>query len=365
MFWKNAKLSRLQSWSLVNKLTLSYSIATISILLAVFLYLYPPFYELINSTYADYQTHFQAAKQIKKVCFDRLLVTVLLSAAGSLFLGHFIAKNALGRIRDLTKKMENISAHSLKERINPEDWPKELKMLGVNFNNMLDRIQYSFEQLSQFSADIAHELRNPIHMLRGSTEVMLSHPKSIEEYQSLLCSHMEEYEYLTRLIENLLFLARSDHKKISLIKQNFNAKDEILKITEFYQAALEEKEISVSYEGAGFVLADKVLFRRVISNLLSNAIRYTDKQGKVHICMKKQDGFFQISVSDTGIGLEQEHLAKIFDRFYRADSSRARHSGGVGLGLAIVKSVIDLHQGHVLMKSEKHCGTTVYLNFPY
>lgn len=370
MSLKLANLMRPKTWSLVTKLMALYSISTLGILLSVFLFLYPTLtgvLDNISEKYSTYQSQLMGSsfkQEVKKVCVDKVIITLLFSTLGTIVLGNIVARNGLRRIRDLTEAMEKITANSLQQRLDPNDWPKELKYLGNNFNAMLNRIENSFTQLSQFSADIAHELRNPINSLRGMTEVILYSEKSPEAYQQLLESHLEEYSYLSKVIENLLFLARSDHGELTLDKEKLNTRAEINKILEYYQSVIDEKNLNLQFIGNAQINADPLLFKRVISNLLSNAVRYTPNNGDIEIHINSQDTFIEIAIHNSGEGIEAKHLPKIFDRFYCADSARSSQSGGSGLGLAIVKSIMNLHNGSIEIESIKNQNTVVNLTFP-
>lgn len=346
MFWKNANL---RSLSLVTKLMILYTLSTIGILLAITIFLYPTFIHVaqyINGNLGNY---------LINICYKKIVIALLLSSLGAILIGYFIAKKSLSKVHEFSDKMEIISASSLHERMNLNDWPKELKSLGIKFNHMLDRLELSFTKLSQFSSNIAHELRTPIHNLRNITELALSKQRTQDEYIRLLESSTEEYEQLTKLIENLFFLAHADHGQIQLKKSSFNVRYEIEKLCDYFSALANEKNIQISYDGEDIITVDPTLFRRVLSNILSNALKYTPGFGKINIEIKPN----QISIHDSGIGISEEHLPHIFDRFYRADPSRT--SPGLGLGLAIVKSIMDLHQGTIQIKSQENIGTSVFL----
>ena len=188
---------------------------------------------------------------------------------------------------------------------------------------MLDRLEDSFNRLSQFSADLAHELRTPINNLRGEAGVALSQARTPEEYRRTLESSLEEYARLSRLIDNLLFLARADGPMISIARTPCDAQKAIEVVREFYEALAEDRGVEVVCGGEAILEADPVLFRQTISNLLSNALSYTPRGGKVSISVQRQDDrTVEVSVNDTGCGIPAEHLPKIFDRFYRVDPAR-------------------------------------------
>ncbi len=372
MFWKNVNFFKPSTWSLVNKLMILYSLSTFSVLLAAFLYLYPSFMQVLHGAIsAPFPSSQKIAyspvvleEKIKNFCFQRVIVTLLLGASGGIILGYVIARNALKRIDDLSNTMDKIKGASLSERLTLNDWPKELRILGEKFNEMLNRIEHSFEKLSQFSADIAHELRNPIHNLTGLTEIALMKDKNKEEYKEVLISHLEEYRTISKLIENLLFLARKEHDQIKLNKQPIQLKSEIEKIGAFYSPIFEEKNIEFYLQGDACLMVDVVLFNRIISNILLNSLHYTSENGKISVAVTESDRQINIALHDNGVGIPAAHLPKLFDRFYRVDGARSKQSGGLGLGLSIVKSIVELHRGTIQIESQVNQGTSVCLSFP-
>ncbi len=375
MFWKFVNRLRPRHWSLVSKLMLLYTVSTICILAAASLFLYPTFLRLVEADksgtahfYCPNKKHCNVASERHSFvshCYRQIIIVLLLSVLCATILGYSIARNAIGRIHEFSKKLENISGSSLHERIDPQDWPKELKILAKRFNTMLDRLQHSFIQLSQFSSDIAHELRNPVNNLLGMTEIALTNNKSVVEYQQTLESMIDEYQHLSKLIENLLFLARSDHGQLAINKSPQDARPIILKMFDYFEAIAAEKNIEMYCEGEATILIEPTLFKRAVSNLISNALRYTPANGKIHVdLLRLKNKGARIVIRDTGVGIAKEHLQHVFDRFYRIDISRSSLSGGLGLGLAIVKAIIQLHGGTITIDSEVNVGTLVYLDMP-
>lgn len=354
MFWKKDKIN---VSSLTTRLIALYSLSTIGIMLAAGLFLYPTINRLL--------LHANETTNLTAECFTNAIVALLLSALSSILFGYLITTRNLKKIKDFSSKMRFITANSLHERINVNHWPVELKTVGNEFNTMLDRLEKSFMQLSQYSADISHELRNPLHHLRTSTEIALTKSQTVDDYQQLLASHLEEYECLSRLTENLLFLAKADHKQLQLDYATFSASAEVAKVCDYFKPILTEKNIGLTYQGDGQIRADKALFKRVMVNLLSNSIKYIPDKGLITIrIMENHAEGTLINVEDTGIGISPEHIDKVFDRFYRVDTSRSVQSGGLGLGLAIVKSILHLHNGKVSIKSQPNLGTCVAIQLP-
>ncbi|MBV9575658.1 MAG: heavy metal sensor histidine kinase [Gammaproteobacteria bacterium] len=293
------------------------------------------------------------------------IIAIILSAICALFLGFFISNRAMRSLYVLTKTAKEISVTSLNQRIEPKYWPNELRALGIAFNQMLDRIESSFIRLKQFSSDLAHELRTPVSNLIGQTEIALSHTQSIDDYKQLLESNLEELHRVSQLTENILFLSRAENPQMEIHKSLLALYNEVVSVSDYYQTIADEKNIHLTCEGNASLLANGIMIRRVISNLLSNALKYTPPEGYVHIQIQETPHqTVEIQIRDTGIGIPAEHLAKIFDRFYRVDAARSQCAGGAGLGLAIVKSIVDLHHGAITVTSNVDVGTTFLLTFP-
>lgn len=320
---------------------------------------------------AKSQWRVQAALDVSSE--EKLLASYLHQTAGVLvagvllasLIGAWIARRALKPLADITRATERIHVERLHERIQTGEWPRELVALADAFDGMLERLQESFERLAQFSADLAHELRTPINNLMGQAQVALSRGRSAREYVEILESALEEYERLARMIESMLFIASADHARSGSVNlATLDARAEMAAVCEFYQALADEREIEMRCEGQGMIRADSSLLRRALSNLVSNAIEYTPKGGRVTLAIGKDDGAPILSVADTGIGIASEHLSRLGDRFYRVDPARSSAHSGSGLGLAIVRSIMSLHGGHLAIESRPGRGTTATLHFP-
>jgi two-component system heavy metal sensor histidine kinase CusS len=297
--------------------------------------------------------------------YRRTLLTVV--GVGLVFaalVGSWLARKGAQPLVEITQSAQHVTASQLHDRIVVSRWPAELTALASAFNAMLDRLEESFIRLSQFSADLAHELRTPINNLRGEAEVALARRRAPEEYQQILASSLEEYDRLSRMIEGLLFLARSDNPKAGIERTRFDARREIESVREFYEALAGEQDVRVTCEGQAWITGDPLLFRRAVSNLLANALQHTSAQGRVSLALRLlDDEAVELRVQDTGGGIPPEHLPRIFDRFYRADRARSGAPGGIGLGLAIVQSIMRLHGGTASVHSQLGRGTTFSLRF--
>ncbi len=262
----------------------------------------------------------------------------------------------------MTTAVHGIGASRLHARMQPQNWPRELKPLAASFDEMLARLEDSFGRLSQFSADLAHELRTPIGSILGAAQVALTQPRPPEEYQDTLESIVADCERLSGIVDNLLFLARAEAHEGQLQRKNFNARKAVEKIANYYDALAEERGVKISCQGEAELSADPILFDRAMGNLVENALRHTPHGGAIRIDVDQANGSTMVEVSDTGSGIRKEDLPRVFDRFYRGDPSRS--SEGTGLGLSLVRSILELHDGKASLESELGRGTTVTLLFP-
>ena len=295
--------------------------------------------------------------------FGALVVAVLcLGSLASAVIAIRVTKRGLRPLAEMTRSFERTGPGQLHERVAPAEWPRELQPLAVAFDEMLDRLEDSFTRLSQFSADLAHELRTPIANLRGEAEVALTRTRTPDEYREVIESSVGECERLSGLIDSLLFLARAEAAEAQIERKLFDGRVAVEKIAAYYETLAEERQVAITCTGRGEVYADPVLFGRAVSNLVDNALRFSPDGGRVEIALAVHAGRSEVSVKDAGRGIAPEHIARVFDRFYRADSSRS--SQGAGLGLAIVKSITELHGGLATMKSEVDRETIVTLSFP-
>jgi two-component system heavy metal sensor histidine kinase CusS len=292
-----------------------------------------------------------------------MLLVVLVGTLSSALAGWFIARRGLAPLRDIANRARKITVSQLHERVGSTQWPAELKLLATAFDEMLGRLEQSFTRLSQFSADLAHELRTPINNLMGEAEVALTRSRAGGDYRHVLESSLEELGRLSRMIDGLLFLARAENVETPINPVLLDARAELETIREFYEALAVERGVRLASAGKGHVFADPILFQRAVSNLISNALNHTPAGGDVMLSVQETEAALEVSVQDTGCGVADQHLPRLFDRFYRVDGARSR-GYGTGLGLALVKSIIDLHRGSVQVESQPGQGMTVRLRFP-
>ncbi len=295
--------------------------------------------------------------------FAVLFVLVLSGGVlASTLIAIIVTRRGLQPLREMAQSLGRIGPEQLKERIGSEGWPRELQPLAMAFDQMLTRLDDSFTRLSQFSADLAHELRTPIANMLGEAQVALTRERTAVEYRETIESAVAECERLSRIVDNLLFVARVDAAREPIARKWFDARAAIEKIAAFYQMVADDHHVTINCSGDGQIHADADLFERALGNLLDNALRFTAEHGSIHIALSKHNADFEVAVSDNGCGIAAEHLPRVFDRFYRAESSRG--SDGTGLGLALVKSIVDLHAGFATIQSQIGYGTTVKLIFP-
>ena len=274
---------------------------------------------------------------------------ILLVASGvallTALLAYWIARHGLLPLRRLAVQTASIGIRNLSTRIDGMHAPRELLPLIDAFNAMLDRLEMSFAQLSQVSADMAHDLRTPIGNLLGQTEVALGQRRNVEYYEKLLGSNFEELQRLSKMTENMLFLARAEHADYAIERKEIDVADELRRIGEYFEGLAEERDIRLMFRGGGMVWADPALLRRALANLLANAVRYADPGTEIILAAEQDASGTTMVVENAGPDIEAHHLARLFDRFYRADASRRGSSDASGLGLSIVRSIMLLHQG--------------------
>ena len=294
-----------------------------------------------------------------------LSMVIALGTILSAGVGAFMVGRALQPIEEMAERTRHITAFNLNERINLEHWPAELKELGLTFDDMLNRLKKAFDRLSDHVSILAHELRNPINVLLGEAEVVLTRERDAGEYRKVIESSIEEFGRLSRMIDSLLFIARFDIKESALKREEIDVCHELTNIADFYGALGEDKEIVVQCHTEVWLFADSALFRRAVGNLLSNALRYTPAGGRISLAGRyAEDLSVEVTVSDTGCGIREEDLPHIFDRFYRAEATKNLAPEGTGLGLAIVKSIMEHHGGTITIDSAPSRGTSVTLRFP-
>ncbi|MCX5466359.1 heavy metal sensor histidine kinase [Acinetobacter nematophilus] len=275
-----------------------------------------------------------------------------------MFLGWFAAWRGLRPVKRMAKVAESISAQHLSVRLELNNTPSELKPLTIAFNDMLDRLEVALEKLSDFSSDLAHEIRTPINNLMTQTQVCLSRSRDIDAYKEVLFSNLEEFEHLARIVSDMLFLAKAENGLTLAKLEHIDLAAEVEALFEFYDALAAEKNIRFEQSGSGKVNADPTMLRRALSNLFSNAIKYGKSNSVIRVKFQQQIENTLFSIENEGPVLSPEQLSRVFDRFYRTDASRQRVEDGTGLGLAITKSILDMH--NALIYAESRNGLVIF-----
>ncbi|MGU7857092.1 heavy metal sensor histidine kinase [Burkholderia orbicola] len=290
----------------------------------------------------------------------------LAAAVGALLvgaLGYAVASRGLRPVESLGRQTSRIEAHNLNARLDARGGPVELRELATSVNRMLDRLERAFVRLSQFSSDLAHDMRTPLANVISSSQITLSRARTTDEYEALIESNIEECERLQRMIENMLFLARTDNARQHLKTAELDAGSELRRLASYFHALADEAGVRIYVRGEAPVVADATLFRRAVSNLASNALEHAQAASTIELAVSTQRGYAVVEVTNRGVAIPPEQVERIFERFYRIDSSRHGAARNAGLGLAIVKSIMELHRGKVEVAS-RDGRTTFALYFP-
>lgn len=291
-------------------------------------------------------------------------IGLVISALVSAGLGWLVAGSGMRPIRQVTKVAASMSAKSLKERIPLASVPKELQQMVSSFNAMLSRLDDAFVRLSNFSADIAHELRTPVSNLMIHTEVVLSRKRDIEDYEDNLYSNLDDLKRMSRMIDDMLFLAKSDNGLIPHENKPIDLLEVVEKLLEYYRLLADERGINLTVSGGGSVRGDVLMLHRAVSNLLSNALRYTPEGRTINVDIQQKGTSTFVVVENPGETIAPEHLEKLFDRFYRADPARREGSpSNAGLGLSITRSIVEAHEGKIWCTSSNR-KTAFHMEFP-
>ena len=279
-------------------------------------------------------------------------VVALLGTAASALLAWFVARRGLAPLAQVAARAGQVTAQRLGARLDLGDAPREVHGLADAINRMLERLEASFQTLEQFSADIAHELRTPLNNLLLQTQVTLGRPRAVEEYQEALHLNLVEIERLQRMISEMLFLARADRGMIELAEDDIDVGAEARSVAEYFEAAAAERAQSIAISGEARLTGDRILLRRALTNLLSNAVRYSPEGARIEVEIRAEPEAVCVSVANPGAELSPQELQRLFSRFARRDESRGRKVEGVGLGLAIVESIMKAQGGSVEGRSE-------------
>jgi heavy metal sensor kinase len=282
--------------------------------------------------------------------------------------GHFLARKSLLPITSMNNQTKRISAQSLSSRLDVANPRDELGGLAVTINDLLSRLESSFKLQQQFIADASHELRTPLAVLRGETEVALTKPRTIEEYQDSLSLIKDEAERLSRIVEDLFILARQPvDAPVTLVREAVSLNDAVKDCARAAQVLAVRKGVRLETRNKSEPIVlngDEELIKRMILNLLDNAVKYTPEHGEICVALAHQNGNAEILVRDTGIGIPKSAQQQVFDRFYRVDKTRSRALGGAGLGLSIVAWIVEAHGGSIKIDSAPGRGSKFTVLLP-
>ncbi|BBU29388.1 two-component sensor histidine kinase [Burkholderia sp. THE68] len=286
-----------------------------------------------------------------------LAAFMALSTIAVLVLSYSVARLGLAPLTRLTRDASKLSPTNRSQRLNTRALPMELDELAKSFNGALERLDHAYGRLESFNADVAHELRTPVTILIGQTEVALTRDRSIDELRHTLQSNLEEFERVRAIINDMLFLARADQgeRATGLVEVSLAA--EVNRTLEFLEIPLEEAHVSAVASGDARAYVNTSLFGRAISNLVMNAIQHCTPGAKISVSITREHGRVRVAVANPGEPIQPQVMQHLFDRFYRAESSRTNSRENHGLGLAIVKAVAEMHRGTVSATSQNGINT--------
>jgi two-component system heavy metal sensor histidine kinase CusS len=267
------------------------------------------------------------------------------------FLGYRIARVGLRPLEALSASAAALSPKNLGERLQLSPLPRELSDLAASFNGALDRLERAYLQLEAFNADVAHELRTPLTNLVGQTQVALSKERSNAELEDVLHSNLEELERMRAIVNDMLFLARADQGETAVNRQRASLREEIEKTVDFLELIIDEAGVSVRVAGDAKASIEVSLFRRAATNLLQNAVQHSPPGAEIVVEVAKEGEGARVVVANPGEAIPEQHLPRLFDRFYRVDASRKSSDTNHGLGLSIVKAIALMHGGGVFAES--------------
>ncbi|MCX5808959.1 MAG: ATP-binding protein [Proteobacteria bacterium] len=294
-----------------------------------------------------------------------MIISIPTSISVTIICGYFLAKKALKPVDQIRRAAVKISSRNLDERIDVGGRRDELSRLAQTFNEMISRLKDSFQRINQFSIDVSHELKTPLTILKGETEVALRKDRDNENYKSILSSNLEEIDRMSKIIDDLLLLSKADLKEMKLNVEDVALRDLIADVCVDMKIFADNKDIVLDVKELEDVKlkGDELKLRRMLWNIVENGIKYTRKGGKIEIMSYINNGFICIDVKDNGIGIPENDIKYIFDRFYRGDKSRKRESGS-GLGLSISKWIAEAHQGIIEVKSKPPEGSLFTIKLP-
>jgi heavy metal sensor kinase len=295
-------------------------------------------------------------ESVRRIFYFGLPATLLAAGMG----GFLLARKNLSSVVSMSKQAKYISATNLEERLQVSNPKDELGQLAEAFNELLSRLELSFASMREFMADASHELRTPLAIIRGEADVVLSQDRDATEYKESLAIIQDEAKRFSRIVDDMLALARADGRQYTLKVQEFYLNDLVEEVCRAMQALATQKQVSLVLQPTDDLLfcGDEDLLRRMLLNLIDNAVKYTPSGGSISVKLEAQTAGYKITVADTGVGIPAEAVPHVFERFYRVDKARSRAEGGSGLGLAIASWVAEVHNGSIQLVSQPGKGST-------
>ncbi|RXJ93624.1 two-component sensor histidine kinase [Malaciobacter molluscorum] len=283
----------------------------------------------------------------------------------SIIAGYFLIYKSFVPIELMLNNLKNINASDLSKRLESKNMNDEIDLLANEINNLLQRLQLSFEKISQFSSDASHELKTPLTIIRGEIEIALRKDRTTKEYKESFENCLDEILVIQQTIDDLLFLAKEEYEVLEKTKEDVYL-DEVT--NEAYKemlsfAKLRDIKLLCKIDEPIQIKGHHKLLKIAIKNIIKNAITFSHKNEDVYIKNYSDDAYYIISIEDKGIGISKEDQKKIFEKFFRTDKSRNKESGGTGLGMSIVKKIVKIHKGEIELKSQENKGTCVYFKF--
>jgi heavy metal sensor kinase len=303
---------------------------------------------------------------------NQLLIILIIAVPAALLLtsvgGLFLANKALKPVDEITQIAKKIGSGDLSQRIRIRRVNDEIGRLAATFNEMIAKLDESFQQIKRFTADASHELKTPLTILKGEVEVALKKERESDEYRQILSSNMEEIDRMSRIVENLLTLSRADMGELKMVREEVDLSHVAREVWEDLKRMAQVKEVQLKFVDDSFtkIEGDPLYLRQLILNLVENGIKYTPSGGDVELRVRggNENKVVTIEVFDTGVGIAQEDLERIFERFFRVDKARSRETGGTGLGLNICRFIVKAHQGQIWVESELGKGSTFTVTLP-
>lgn len=283
----------------------------------------------------------------------------------AIFVGYIISKKALSPIDNITNQAKQISVSNLTKRINIDGPDDELKRLADTFNDFIARIEYTYEKQNQFALDASHELATPLAVIKGYTDLIDRWGKNDRKVlDEGIKSIKNELSNMTKLLDTLFFISKGDNEMMKLEKTKFWINELIVEVVKESKLVTDSHDIYYNINDSLLIEADRRLIKQMLRSIIENSIKYTGENGKIEVNSRILNNEAEIAINDNGIGIPNEDLPHIFDRFYRVDKARSREFGGSGLGLSIVKWIVEIHGGFISADSDMGVGTKMTIRLP-